>query len=184
MKISRILFLYSFLGSIFLIVSGVLNVKSLTDILYIAFLSPILAYFILSFMKVYKIKEIKLKPNLVALAIAFPIILSILPILMMQNTSVENSNLLPNAGNIETYPPDEPDKNEGAKEEFVISNNDKPVKIREKASVNSKIVGEISDGTIFKPEEISGDWYKIKNNENEDKPLQGWVHKSFVKLVK
>jgi|GEM_PF-4008969 len=103
---------------------------------------------------------------------------------MMQNTSVENNNPLPNAGNIENYPPNEPDKNKDPKEEFVISNYDKPVKIREEASVNSKIVGEISDGTVFEPEEISGDWYKIKNNENEDKPLQGWVHKSFVKLVK
>jgi cell wall-associated NlpC family hydrolase len=52
------------------------------------------------------------------------------------------------------------------------------VNFREKASTDSKAIGQISNGTIVSITGIDGEWYKIKHNNKE-----GYVHSEYIKIV-
>ncbi len=167
MKITRILLYYSLLCSIFLVLSGILTVKSAQDVLYLVFISPVLAYFVLTITKVYKTEDRKIKPKFLVPIVIVPVLLSILAFLRTQNRP-EQENVEPVA--LETAKPTQ----EPEPVEFKITGTGTKVNVRENPSITAEIIDTVEVGAIFEETETSGGWYKVAT---------GWVYKDFVKIL-
>lgn len=171
-----ILFFYSLTLALFISVSGFLGTKKPEEMTIQLIFLPVVLYFFIKALKVFRKKE-GLGGSLGKEAAIFSILILVMLVgINIKRVFFENKPVSPTAIPISNPSPTPEEKLK--KVIIVIEDGSPSVNIRAKATIYSEILNKADAGNTFELMEDEKEWFKIKLDEEKE----GYVSKRYAKL--
>jgi len=179
---TKILFYYSVLASLFITVSSVLTSQTLGPVIFSTLFLPVTAYFVIEFFKTIRSGSDTSNPPKKKEFIVIGLIFLALTALSLLNI-IKNKSKAPSSESVAVSQPSSSplifkSSDDTAKTmiEINITDGSTSVNVRAKPTVYSDKIGEAKNGESYELISKDSGWYKIKFNDQE-----GFIANKYVK---